>query len=120
MVDDTPLSPTTGLPVPRSSTHTGGCHCGLVLYTVRLSPPLYEMPVTSCNCSICHINGQLMVYPLESQITWHSGKDEMTGYTFGPERVSWFDPCGMLVLLYRKLISSSTIDNSLLLPQLRH
>lgn len=29
-----------------------------------------------------------MVYPLESNITWHSGFDEMTTYTFGPERIA--------------------------------
>lgn len=29
-----------------------------------------------------------MVYPLESQITWHSGKDDMVNYTFGPARIA--------------------------------
>lgn len=29
-----------------------------------------------------------MVYPLESQITWHSGLDELTPYTFGPARIT--------------------------------
>lgn len=101
----TPISPTTGRPLPASASYTGGCHCGLVSYTVRLSPPLIPspsdlttkpMPVTQCNCSICHINGQLMVYPLESQITWHSGRDDMTGYTFGPTRIthSFCPRCG--------------------------
>lgn len=96
MSDDTPVSPTTGRPVPRSQTYDGGCHCGAISYTVKLSPPLSDMPVTRCNCSICHINGSLFVYPLESQITWHSGRDEMTGYTFGPARIkhSFCPTCG--------------------------
>lgn len=29
-----------------------------------------------------------MVYPLESQITWHSGFDELVPYTFGPARIT--------------------------------
>ena len=29
------------------------------------------------------MNGYLMVYPLESNITWHSGFDDLTTYTFG-------------------------------------
>lgn len=96
MADDTPISPTTGRRVPKSQTYEGGCHCGKVSYTVKLSPPLTEMPVTRCNCSICTINGQLMVYPLESQITWHSGRDGLTGYSFGPARVihSFCPVCG--------------------------
>lgn len=96
MSDDTPLSPTTGRPLPKSQNYQGGCHCGKVSYTVKLSPPVTEMPVTKCNCSICTINGQLMVYPLESQITWHSGRDDMTGYTFGPARImhSFCPVCG--------------------------
>ncbi|KAK5079512.1 hypothetical protein LTR70_006504 [Exophiala xenobiotica] len=88
MSSETPISPTTGKAIPRSQYYEGGCHCGNVRYTVKLSPPLDEMPVTQCTCSICHINGQLMVYPLESQIEWHSGKDSMTPYSFGPSRIA--------------------------------
>lgn len=37
-----------------------------------------------------------MVYPLESNITWISGKDSLTDYTFGPERIchSFCPTCG--------------------------
>jgi hypothetical protein len=37
-----------------------------------------------------------MVYPLESNITWISGKDEMTPYKFGQERIahSFCPTCG--------------------------
>ena len=31
-----------------------------------------------------------MVYPLESNVTWHAGKDNMTSYTFGPEKIAHF------------------------------
>lgn len=37
-----------------------------------------------------------MVYPLESQITWHTGFNEMVPYTFGPNRIthSFCSVCG--------------------------
>ena len=100
----TPSSPTGSKPI--SQTYEGGCHCGRVKYvsssSSNVQPPLtispdtpskpphpYKTgPVTSCNCSICHINGYLMVYPLESNITWHSGRDNMTSYTFGQKRIA--------------------------------
>ncbi|OQV03014.1 hypothetical protein CLAIMM_08115 isoform 2 [Cladophialophora immunda] len=65
-------------------------------FTMKLSPPVEDGPVTSCNCSICAINGYLMVYPLESNITWLSGFDELTTYTFGKERIahSFCSTCG--------------------------
>ncbi|OAL34732.1 hypothetical protein AYO20_05927 [Fonsecaea nubica] len=63
---------------------------------MKLSPPVEDGPVTSCNCSICTINGYLMVYPLESNITWLSGFDDLTTYTFGPEKIahSFCSTCG--------------------------
>ena len=56
-------------------------------FTVKISPPVADGPVTSCNCSICTANGYLMVYPLESNVSWQSGKDDLTTYQFGKERV---------------------------------
>ena len=37
-----------------------------------------------------------MVYPLETNITWHKGLDSMTHYAFGPKRVvhSFCPVCG--------------------------
>ncbi|KAK7905554.1 hypothetical protein LTR67_000277 [Exophiala xenobiotica] len=37
-----------------------------------------------------------MVYPLETNITWISGKDDMTSYAFGKERIahSFCPTCG--------------------------
>ena len=37
-----------------------------------------------------------MIYPLESNITWQRGKDEMTTYAFGPQRIahSFCPTCG--------------------------
>jgi hypothetical protein len=118
-------NPTTpGGSKPKSKQYEGGCHCGRIRYfsspsflsilqpqstihltiilnsyTIKISPPLEEGPVTSCNCSICHINGYLMVYPLDTNITWHKGQNSMTSYTFGKERVahSFCPVCGTSV-----------------------
>jgi len=37
-----------------------------------------------------------MVYPLESNVTWISGFDDMTTYNFGPEKIdhSFCSVCG--------------------------
>jgi len=37
-----------------------------------------------------------MVYPLESNVIWHSGYDDLTTYTFGSERInhSFCSVCG--------------------------
>jgi len=87
-----PISPTK----PKSSTYEGSCHCGQVRFTVKVSPPVEDGLVTSCNCSICTTNGYLMVYPLETNITWHSGFDSMTTYTFGKQKIahSFCPTCG--------------------------
>ncbi|KAI1614895.1 Mss4-like protein [Exophiala viscosa] len=82
-MSNTPVSPTK----PKSQTYDGQCHCGKIKFTVKLSPPIEDGPVTNCNCSICHTNGYLMVYPLDSNIDWISGFDEMTTYSFGKERI---------------------------------
>ncbi|KIW60811.1 hypothetical protein PV05_00998 [Exophiala xenobiotica] len=93
-MSDTPISPTTGR--PKSKTYEGQCHCGRIKFSMKHSPPIEDGPVTSCNCSICHANGYLMVYPLETNITWISGKDDMTSYVFGKERIahSFCPTCG--------------------------
>jgi len=73
-----------------SETYDANCHCGLLTYSVTLSPPLFapenteeggEKPfeplkVNSCDCSICVRNGYLLVYPDRSQITWHHNSFE--------------------------------------------
>jgi hypothetical protein len=43
-----------------------------------------------------------MVYPLETNITWISGKDDMTSYAFGKERIahSFCPTCGTVSSIY--------------------
>lgn len=84
-------------------TYPASCHCGIVQYSVLLSPPLPQWKVVSCNCSICTRNGYLLVYPERSQLHIKSGEDMLRDYSFGMKRnlhkfcancgsAVWFDP----------------------------
>lgn len=43
-----PMSPSVGK--AKYETYEGQCHCGKVAFSVKLSPPVEEGLVTSCNC----------------------------------------------------------------------
>ncbi len=59
-------------------THSGGCHCGAVTFEFDAPP---QLPVTVCNCSMCHATGFLHVFALQSDVRL-SGADNLTTYTF--------------------------------------
>ena len=46
----TPTSPLVGK--AKSQVYEGQCHCGKVKFSVKLSPPVEEGLVTSCNCML--------------------------------------------------------------------
>lgn len=66
-----------------AQTYNALCHCGLVQYTVTLSPPLEQQKIVECNCSICMRNGYLLVYPQREHVKVTNGKEALTTYTFG-------------------------------------
>ncbi|KAK1751196.1 Mss4-like protein [Echria macrotheca] len=70
-----------------STTMTGSCHCGAVRFRVTHPPldpqPTCQIPVSSCNCTICERNGYLSIYPNRDSIEWISGWDDMKNYRFG-------------------------------------
>ncbi|KAB8073044.1 Mss4-like protein [Aspergillus leporis] len=68
-------------------SYTGNCHCGKVKYSFSLSPPIEDQDVVQCNCSICHINGYLLVYPKVEDFRPEHGEDEVKAYRFGSEQV---------------------------------
>lgn len=45
----------------RYGEYNGGCHCGDIRFTFKLSPPLDEAAVIDCNCSICRRLGYLLI-----------------------------------------------------------
>ena len=61
------------------TTHTGGCHCGKVRYTVRLD---LSAPAITCNCSICSKTGTMLAFVTAEQFTLESGEDALTDYQF--------------------------------------
>ncbi|OQD83446.1 hypothetical protein PENANT_c016G03225 [Penicillium antarcticum] len=56
-------------------SYEGSCHCGQVSYTAKLPSPVEEQVVNTCNCSICSINGYIMVYVQKTNITFHHSAD---------------------------------------------
>jgi hypothetical protein len=67
-------------------TLEGNCHCGLVRVQFKISPPLKEYPVVSCNCSVCSRNGYLLIYPYREDITILQGEEALKTYTFARKR----------------------------------
>jgi hypothetical protein len=55
--------------------------------------------------SICERNGYLLIYPLNTDITWHSGKDSLKAYKFASKRVGHrFCPeCGTSVCAFSEV-----------------
>jgi hypothetical protein len=104
MTDPAPTKPPLPVFDPQNcQTYPASCHCGIVQYSVLLSPPLAESKVVSCNCSICTRNGYLLVYPERSQLQVKSGEEMLRDYSFGRKRnlhrfcgscgsAIWFDP----------------------------
>ncbi|MEZ4380894.1 MAG: GFA family protein [Nannocystaceae bacterium] len=60
------------------TTHTGGCHCGAVRYTVRAAID----SVIECNCSICAKTGSLLAFVPAAQFTLDAGAEATTDYQF--------------------------------------
>ncbi|KAH7160667.1 Mss4-like protein [Dactylonectria macrodidyma] len=83
-----------------SQTYEAGCHCGFISLSITLSPPLPELKVNQCNCSICRRAGYLLVYPPYEDVTWHHGSDTRVGrYQFNTKtRDHMFCPkCGISI-----------------------
>lgn len=74
-------------------TFEGGCHCGVVRFSVSTDTD----HITECNCSICTKKGFLHLIVEEADVTWLSGRDQLTEYTFNTRAAKhWFcKHCGM-------------------------
>ena len=60
-------------------TQTGGCHCGAVRFQARVD---LELPVISCNCSMCGRSGTLLTFIPAADFTLLSGETALTDYQF--------------------------------------
>ncbi|MGH7022058.1 MAG: GFA family protein [Caulobacteraceae bacterium] len=57
----------------------GGCHCGAVRFEARLA---YEVPASTCTCSICRRTGFIHIVVPESGFRLLGGADHLTSYRF--------------------------------------
>lgn len=57
----------------------GGCHCGAVRFSVRVSS---ELQAFRCNCSICRQTGFVHVFVRPERFTLLQGADDLSEYRF--------------------------------------
>jgi hypothetical protein len=76
------------------TTHTGGCHCGLVCFEVEAPA---EIAATECNCSICSKAGYLHLFVAQSRFRLLRGADSLETYTFntGAAKHKFCRRCGV-------------------------
>lgn len=65
-----------------STTYTGGCHCGRVIFRVEGPDTL---TVSQCNCSICRKSGYLALIVSRSHFELIQGEEWLTEYKFNTE-----------------------------------
>ncbi|KAL2801908.1 Mss4-like protein [Aspergillus granulosus] len=80
-------------------TYKGSCHCGAVKFSFTLERPIEETEVVSCNCTMCTVNGYLLVYPKESDIAFNHASDAVTEYRFNKKQFPHYfcSTCGSSV-----------------------
>ena len=76
------------------TTHTGGCHCGKVRFSVEAPA---DIVADQCNCSICHMSGYLHLLVPKRDFHLISGKDDIQTYTFntGVAKHTFCRHCGV-------------------------
>jgi hypothetical protein len=81
-------------------TYPASCHCGKSRFTITI-PSLDTTTVTSCNCSICQINGYLNVYPLCKNVSFQSSYEELGSYAFASQTLvhKFCRTCGTSLLI---------------------
>ena len=66
------------------TTHKGGCHCGNLRLTLRLSQPPEATPLRACGCSFCRANQTRTASdPNGAAEIWADDWSEVSRYRFG-------------------------------------
>ena len=75
-------------------THTGGCHCGAVVFEVDAPA---KITASDCNCSICRMSGYLHLIVPRSRFRLLRGAEQLTEYKFntGAARHLFCSLCGV-------------------------
>lgn len=69
-------------------TYSTNCHCGQLKYEVKLSPPVPQHTIVSCNCSICRRNGYLLACALRGNVRILRGGDRTAEYSFNRHKAT--------------------------------
>lgn len=74
--------------------HTGGCHCGAVVFEVDAPA---KIVASDCNCSICRMSGFLHLIVPRSRFRLLQGADQLSEYKFntGTARHLFCSRCGV-------------------------
>ena len=81
-------------------TYPASCHCGKSRFTITI-PSLDTITVTSCNCSICEINGYLNIQPLRKNVSFQSPYEELGSYSYASQTLvhKFCRTCGTSLLI---------------------
>ena len=81
-------------------TYQGGCHCGLVRFSVNAD----LSSVIHCNCSHCEKKGLLLVFVPASQFSFLQGEEALTSYGFNTKKIDhrFCKNCGVQPLGFGK------------------
>jgi len=73
----------------------GSCHCGAVVFEVRLSDGIDT--ASRCDCSLCAKRGAVTVSAQREAITFLQGADKLTLYQFGTKTAEHYfcSVCGI-------------------------
>jgi len=93
------------------------CHCGATAFKIHhpalksttSKPPA---PVLSCDCSICAINGYLLIYVFRDQVEFIRGWDDLKNYEFASKTRDhkFCGVCGTSVAIdYRGLLKAGDV-----------
>jgi hypothetical protein len=64
--------------------HSGGCHCGNITVSLRLSVPPDQAPLRSCACGFCRAHGTRTVSDRDGVFEMHAGDwSQVQRYRFG-------------------------------------
>jgi hypothetical protein len=76
------------------ATHTGGCHCGAIVFEVDAPA---KITASDCNCSICRMSGYLHLIVPRSKFRLLQGAEQLSEYKFntGVARHLFCSHCGI-------------------------
>jgi hypothetical protein len=89
-------------------THTGGCHCGAVRFTVDAN---FKSAIT-CNCSHCHKKGVVLSFVPHEQFHLETGEDNLSTYNFNKKVIDhqFCKTCGVQAFGQNKERTTAAIN----------